>query len=384
MTAVRAAPVTVDRVAALRALPGLGDLLCLVPALRAVRAAHPAARVTLVGLPGAAWFVDRFPHLCDELLPVAGVEGVPEVAPDPEARAVFARRAGAHRFDLALQLHGSGVTSNAVLDLLGGSRRVVTRPPGDGGRGRGPAAPGAAGPGPGPGEEVVVPYDERLPEIERLLAVTTAAGCPPRGTHLELPVTDGEVAAARTLRRAARGDGTGRPFACLHPGASTYQRAWSVPGFARVGAHLARQGFDVLVTGTAPEADRTAAVVGRLRAALDDPADPDRTGRVVDLAGRTDVGVLGALYRDAALVVSNDTGAAHVAAAVGAPAVVVTAAADPWRWAPLDRQRHRTVTGGGPGEVGWPGAADVLAAVDEQLAPSSPTDAPPTGPAVAR
>src|SRR6266545_6310400 len=43
------------RIAVLRALPGIGDLLCVVPALRAIRAAHAAARVTLVGLPSAAW-----------------------------------------------------------------------------------------------------------------------------------------------------------------------------------------------------------------------------------------------------------------------------------------------------------------------------------------
>ena len=72
----------VERIAVVRALPGLGDLLCAVPALRAVRARWPAAHVTLVGLPAAAWFVSRYAALVDDLLVAAGVAGLPEIEPD--------------------------------------------------------------------------------------------------------------------------------------------------------------------------------------------------------------------------------------------------------------------------------------------------------------
>jgi ADP-heptose:LPS heptosyltransferase len=91
----------------------------------------------------------------------------------------------------------------------------------------------------------------------------------------------------------------------------------------------------VVLTGTAPEAGMVAEVAAAL------------PGRCLDLCGRTGIGVLAAVFAGARLVVSNDTGAAHVAAGVGAPSVVVfPAEGDPQRWAPLDRTRHRAVTPG--------------------------------------
>jgi hypothetical protein len=65
-------------------------------------------------------------------------------------------------------------------------------------------------------------------------------------------------------------------------------------------------------------------------------------------------------------VVTNDTGASHVAAAARARSVVVTAALDPWRWAPLDATRHTVVTGARGQD--WPDVAAVGAAVERQLA----------------
>jgi len=53
---------------------------------------------------------------------------------------------------------------------------------------------------------------------------------------------------------------------------------------------------------------------------------------VVDLTGRTSLGAYAVLLRDAAVVVANDTGTAHLAAAVGGRVVTVFLSGDPVRW----------------------------------------------------
>src|SRR5262249_26356518 len=95
---------------------------------------------------------------------------------------------------------------------------------------------------------------------------------------------------------------------------------------------LAAGGARVVLTGTAGEAELTRAVA---RAA----AVP-----CVDLAGRTSLGALGALLDRARLLVCNDTGVSHLAAALRVPSVVVSTGDNPSRWAPVDARRHRVLS----------------------------------------
>jgi ADP-heptose:LPS heptosyltransferase len=326
----------VRRLAAVRALPGVGDLLCAVPALRALRAAHPGALITLVGLPSARWFVPRYPGLVDDLLEVTGVPGLPECRADAGAARRFYARARRRRFDLAVQLHGSGGTTNPLTTMLAARDQVTAHLPGH-------WVP--------PGRTILYPAEG--PEVHRLLAVTRAAGCPDQGDRVELPTTPSERARAAALVAAGPAE-VPAPYACLHPGASRPANRWPAARFAAVGARLAAAGQRVVLTGTAPEAGMVAEVAAAL------------PGRCLDLCGRTGMGVLAAVFAGARLVVSNDTGAAHVAAAVGAPSVVVfPAEGDPQRWAPLDRTRHRAFTPG-PRER-WPPVDAVLEAAAGQL-----------------
>ena len=63
----------------------------------------------------------------------------------------------------------------------------------------------------------------------------------------------------------------------------------------------------------------------------------------VDLTGRLSLGAFAALVSQAALVVANDTGASHIAAAVGTRSVIVAYGSDVSRWAPGDTRRHRVL-----------------------------------------
>jgi ADP-heptose:LPS heptosyltransferase len=301
------------RVAIVRALHGLGDLLCAVPAMRAVRGAWPGAHVTLIGLSSAGWFVQRFPDCVDALLPFPGFPGIPEATWSAARLSHFLRETRRRPFDIALQLHGSGEASNVFTALLGAHRTA-----------------GLYGPGClRPGVDTFFPWPCRGPESRRCLALTDALGCPPQPPHLSFPVT-------RADRRALAADpglGALEPgsYVCIHAGARDPKRRWPPSRFAVVADCLAAEGFEVVLTGTASERLCAAQVAAAMR------------HRPVNAVGRTGLGTLAALLEGAALLVTNDTGVSHLGAAVGAPSVILFLASDPDRWAPPDRYRHRAL-----------------------------------------
>jgi len=316
------------RIAVLRALH-LGDLLCAVPALRALRRASGCAHIALVGLPWARQFVDRFSHLIDEFIEFPGFPGLGERPCQVSALPAFFARMQERRFDLALQMHGDGRIANLVVALFG-ARRLA-----------GYYLPGGYCPDAGN----FLAYPTELPEVRRHLALMAQLGIPTAGEHLEFDVRPAERQAAATLL----GCRSPAAYACVHPGARDERRRWPPALFAAVADGLAERGLAVVLTGTAREADLTAAVARAMRT----PA--------LDLAGRTDLGTLAALVAGARLLVANDTGVSHLAAALGTPSAIVFSHSEPARWAPLDGERHRVLSRPA-------GAGPVLKAIDALIA----------------
>ena len=134
-------------------------------------------------------------------------------------------------------------------------------------------------------------------EVERALLLAAAAGfILPPGDDRRLRM---RVAKSNPL------DGC-EPYIVVHPGSTVPARAWTVQGNRELVRRLAARGERVVVTGGVNEFGLCATVAG------DD---------AVNLAGRTDFATLGAVIAGARAIVVGNTGAAHVAAAVGTPTV---------------------------------------------------------------
>jgi ADP-heptose:LPS heptosyltransferase len=300
----------VHKLAVLRA-NALGDYLVSLPALEALRAAYPAAELVLLGAGWHAGFLAGRPGPVDRCLAVPPTAGVRDDRPPAPAATIdrFFDRMRAERFDLAVQLHGGGRHSNPFVRRLGA--RVTA----------GSQAPNA------PALDRTVPYTSHQHEIHRFLEVAALVGAAPVTLEPRLAVTDADRAEA-----AAALAPDDQPLVVLHPGANDPRRRWPVERLATVGNELARKGARLAVIGTATEQP----LAGRLLDGLDSDA--------ADLTDRIGLGGLAGLLERATLLVGNDSGPRHLAAAVGTATVAVHWGVSLATYGPLCRARHRAPT----------------------------------------
>ncbi|WP_244817223.1 glycosyltransferase family 9 protein [Caballeronia sp. Lep1P3] len=301
----------VERIAIFRALQ-LGDMLCCVPALRALRRAYPKAHIALIGLPWAHSFVERYAHLVDELIVFPGAIGFPEQEETDAHLPAFYDAMRERRFHLAIQLHGSGGVANDIVEAM--HARINA---------------GFLKPDETPRDGVFIPWPDDLQEIARYNALMQAIGIDARDMQLEIPLTQQDTRECDALI-ASEGLDTTR-LVLVHAGAQLPSRRWPAERFAQVAAALASDGWPVALTGSGGEAAITASIA--CMPGVD----------AIDLAGKTSLGALAALVARAQLVVCNDTGLSHVAAAMRTKSVVIASGSDTHRWAPLDAERHRVL-----------------------------------------
>jgi ADP-heptose:LPS heptosyltransferase len=274
----------------LRAL-NLGDFCTAVPAWKALRRAFPDHR-TVLAAPGWQRPLVALCPAIDELVPTDALAPVPRPA---------------HRAAVAVNLHGRGPESSRLLAASDPGQLVAFFH-----------------------DDVVATidgprWDDDEHEVTRWcrLVTTVGAGADPTDLALERP-----TAAAPRIGATV-----------LHAGASAPARCWPVERWARVTRALRRRGHDVVLTGTAAELPRS-----RRISAL---ADLEPTS---DLTGRTGLAELAALVAHARLVVSGDTGTAHLASAYGTPSVVLFGPTPPTRWGPPAAGPHRVLWAGERGD----------------------------------
>ncbi len=300
----------VQRIAVLRA-NRLGDLVLALPALTALRETYPDAEITLLGAGWHPLLLRGRPGPWDRVDVVPGCPGVRDAdtsAHDPAEVQRFLAAQRRRRYDLALQLHGGGASSNPFVRALGARLSA-------GARDRG-----------APPLDRDVPYAVTQHEVLRLLEVVGLVGARTAALEPSLAVTARDRAAA-----AAVLPDDGRPLVALHLGASDPRRRWPVPRFATVADDLAARGARLVVVGTGPDDARAA---DALRTTVRRP--------VVDLVDRLGLPALTGLLERCSLVVANDSGPRHLAAAVGAPTVGVFLAPNALSAGPVTGRRSRT------------------------------------------
>jgi lipopolysaccharide heptosyltransferase II len=286
-------------------LDNLGDVLMTTPAFAALKAALPGRRVTLLASSIGAQAAAYIPSLDGVIRYDA-----PWMKSDPQPGAQFdgamIEHLAAGRFDAAVvfTVCTQSALPAATLAYLAGiplrlarcrenPYRLLTH---------------------------WLPEDESsgfaVHEVQRQLELVRAAGASPADTRLQFAVPD-EARAAVDVQLDLLGIDTDRPWLVLHPGASAPSRRYPPELFAEAARMLvARLGARIVVTGDAVEAPLVEALCAQVPGA-------------VSLAGRLDLAELAALIECAPVLLVNNTGPAHIAAAVGTPVVALYALTNP-------------------------------------------------------
>ena len=287
----------------------LGDMLCVIPAIRALKQAYPQAKITLTGLPWAKSLVSRFPHYFDSFIHFPGYPGLPEQEVDPLAFTAFLTEVQKQQFDLALQMQGNGSIVNPMVELFNASFTAGFCKKDDYALDNG----------------LFLQYPNHGSEIKRHLLLMEHLGISPQGTALEFPLTreDEEdlMAVGLPLLKSQR-------YICIHPGSRGAWRQWPTAHFASLADYCIKRGFQVVLTGTKDELGIVDEVSRKMK------LDP------VIAAGKTNLGAMGVLIKNSFMLISNCTGVSHMAAAFKTPSIVISMDGEPDRWAPLNRELH--------------------------------------------
>ncbi|TMU99229.1 glycosyltransferase family 9 protein [Streptomyces sp. DASNCL29] len=276
------------RLVVLRAL-GLGDLLTAVPALRALRRAHPGHELLLVA-PARQAHAAVATGAVDRVIPASApgraVPGRIDWSGPPP--------------DVAVDLHGNGPASHRPLSRLRPARLLAYAHPPE----------RTAGP----------PWREDEHERDRWCRLLSWYGIP----------ADPQDLRVRAPERPSPAPGA----VVIHPGADAAARRWPAARFAAVGAALRAAGHRIVITAGAGEAGLAHDVARRAglpgSAVLGGDADPP-------------FAELAALVGQARAVIVGDTGLAHLATAVGTPSVVLFGPVAPRLWGPPPGPPHRAL-----------------------------------------
>ena len=276
----------------------IGDVLLATPMVRAIKAAQPDVRVTMM--------VNR------------GTEDVLSGNPDVDEIMVLDKGSLAAQSRLIAGLRGRQF--DTVIDLTDGDRSAfltwISGAPvrigfNDEHRWRGRYY-----------TEVVQPVPGIRHRIDRDLAALKPLGIHPNEKPPRLWLTGEDEASANQLldQLGIRGD---RPIVIIQPAARYWFKAWPYERFAELADRLASDyGCQVLIGGSREEE----ALAQRIHEAA--------KSRPISMAGLATLKQFAAIAKRAALFVGNDSGAMHIASAVSTPVVALFGPSNPLEWGP--------------------------------------------------
>lgn len=281
----------------------LGDVLMTTPALRALR--RPGRHLTLLASEAGAAAVPFVPEI-DEVI-VANLPWLPNAPAAPDTLLGLVAALQAEEFDAAVifTVYSQNPLPAAFLCWLAGIPLRLAhcrenpyhllsdwvRDP--------------------------EPHEFLRHEVRRQLDLVASVGFAASNEHLSFRICPEDAANAIARLRAA-GIDPESPWIVVHPGASAASRRYPLEHFAAVADRLAESPRRQLVfTGDAGDRELIDAILARTRR----PA--------VSLAGTLTLGELAAVIAPAALLIANNTGPVHLAAALGTPVVDLYALTNP-------------------------------------------------------
>ncbi|MFA9477155.1 lipopolysaccharide heptosyltransferase II [Phycisphaerales bacterium AB-hyl4] len=305
----------------------LGDVIMATPTLRALRELYPEAHVAGLVRESVRPILAGCPWL-NELIGVRHDRG--EHRPTG-----LARRLAAEQFDTAVLLPNSFRTAMAV------AMARIPRRVGYDREGRGLLLTDRLLPSPLGRSRLAVPT------LDYYLAIACYMGAASPGHAMALFTEPGEEQSADALLQRVGWEASGdRPLVLLNPGSQRASKRWPADRFAAVADHCARQWQAQVALIGAPDEQPIAKQV----IAAADTALLNLPAEGLDLA------TLKAVVRRSSLVITNDSGPRHLAAAFGVPVVTLFGPTAP-RWTEIHFADERQVLA--------PGTAASMKAVDE-------------------
>ena len=288
----------------------LGDIVMALPALSALHRSFPNAKISWLIRPEFAPLLKNHPSLTETIAFDRRFLG--KAWHNPQALACLLsliRRLRRGKFDAVIDLQG--LFRTASLAWLSGSQYRL----------------GMAN----ARELAHIFYTHQVPQdddcihmVDYYLKTVQAVGASKFDVQFVLPVDDSAAESAGKLLK--NHDIKTDSYAVFVPGSANKSKCWPGHNFAALADKISSQfGLSIIATGAASENS----VVERLRNLANVP--------IANFAGATSLSELVALLKAARLVISNDTGPGHIAAALGVPLVMIFGPSNPARLRPYRR-----------------------------------------------